>query len=47
MAASGTTQEQILTRSPQLTSDALRVAASYSADVLKGCYPVPSRQAKW
>jgi uncharacterized protein (DUF433 family) len=36
LAASGATQEQILTRYPQLTADGLAAAFRYAADVLKG-----------
>jgi uncharacterized protein (DUF433 family) len=36
LAASGATQEQILTQYPQLTADGLAAAFRYAADVLKG-----------
>ena len=36
LAASGGTQEQILTQYPQLTQDGLAAAFRYAADVLKG-----------
>lgn len=36
LAASGATQEQILTQYPQLTADGLAAAFRYAADVLTG-----------
>jgi uncharacterized protein (DUF433 family) len=36
LAASGATQQQILTQYPQLTPDGLAAAFRYAADVLKG-----------
>jgi uncharacterized protein (DUF433 family) len=36
LAASGATQEQILSQYPQLTADGLAAAFQYAADVLKG-----------
>ena len=36
LAASGATQEQILTQYPQLTADGLAAAFRYAADALKG-----------
>jgi len=36
LAGSGATQDQILERYPQLTSDGLAAAFRYAADVLKG-----------
>ena len=36
LAASGATQEQILTQYPQLTKEGLAAAFQYAADALKG-----------
>ena len=36
LAASGATQEQVLSQYPQLTADGLAAAFQYAADVLKG-----------